>query len=213
MQNRSLRTALVAGIALSFSLTGCSVATNRSLESGHQPVVSHASYSFDLNTGPGGLSSPEASRLADWFEAMNLRYGDKITIDDPLASEATRTAISTVAGGFGIMISDAPAPVSGGLSAGTARVVLTRASATVPGCPDWSAKSDTNLLNGSSSNYGCATNSNLAAMVADPDHLLHGASGASVSSSLTTAKAIDAFHTAPPTGQASLKTDATSKDK
>jgi pilus assembly protein CpaD len=43
----------------------------------------------------------------------------------------------------------------------------------VPGCPDWSsAGRDSAAL--TDSNYGCAVNSNLAAMVANPQDLLHG---------------------------------------
>src|SRR3546814_14290905 len=41
--------------------------------------------------------------------------------------------------------------------------------------PDWSTKSSINFNNATSSNYGCATNSNLAAMVADPNDLIKGA--------------------------------------
>ena len=77
------------------------------------------------------------------------------------------------------------APVTPGtVSPGTVRVVVTRSSASVPGCPDWSAKSDSTLGNATSSNYGCATNANMAAMIADPEHLLKGASGQGVTAIL-----------------------------
>jgi pilus assembly protein CpaD len=38
------------------------------------------------------------------------------------------------------------------VNAGTARIVVTRTSAQVPGCPDWSAKSDANFKNATSTN-------------------------------------------------------------
>lgn len=51
--------------------------------------------------------------------------------------------------------------------------VVTNDLAYVPGCPDWK-----NTLEGEhesqSSNYGCATNGNLAAMIADPADLMRG---------------------------------------
>lgn len=46
-------------------------------------------------------------------------------------------------------------------------------TAAVPNCPNWRSAE---LPEGSatSSNYGCATNANLAAMVANPEDLIHG---------------------------------------
>jgi pilus assembly protein CpaD len=44
----------------------------------------------------------------------------------------------------------------------------------VPSCPDWSTTHENNYNAGNHSNHGCATNSNLAAMVADPEDLIRG---------------------------------------
>jgi hypothetical protein len=110
---------------------------------------------------------------------MDLCYGDRISIDDPLSSGATRAAVEAVAGRFGLLVGDTAPVTPGMVNAGTARIIVTRTSAQVPGCPDWSAKSDANFKNATSTNYGCASNANLAAMVADPEHLLKGASGPS----------------------------------
>jgi hypothetical protein len=53
------------------ALAGCGgIATNRSLDSIHQPVVERTNYTLDVTTGPGGLSYPEQRRLTGWFEAM-----------------------------------------------------------------------------------------------------------------------------------------------
>src|SRR3546814_2517410 len=71
----------------------------------------------------------------------------------------------------GLLLSGAAPVTTGDVPADNLRVVVTRASAFVPGCPDWSTKSSINFNNATSSNYGCATNSNLAAMVADPNDL------------------------------------------
>jgi len=198
------RPRLLAGVvpALCLALAGCGgIPTNRALSAAHQPVVSHTAYALDLTTGPHGLSAGEAQRLDGWFAAMNLRYGDHITIDDPLKSEATRAVIAGVVGRYGLQLGDDIAVSEGSVSAGIARVVITRAQAAVSGCPDWSANNENNFHNATSSNFGCAVNSNLAAMVADPDHLLAGARGSGQTVVLTSNKAIDAYRNAKPSGE------------
>ena len=198
----------LAGTALALSLglalAGCGMPSNRSLESVHQPVVERTNYTFDVNSGSGGLSYSEQQRLAGWFEAMDLRYGDRIAIDDPLSSGATRSAVEALAGRYGLLLSDQAPITVGHVSAGTARIVITRSKATVPGCPDWSAKSDVNLANGTSSNYGCAVNSNLAAMVADPEHLVKGVQGHSDTVVMSSTKAIGSYREQAPTGEKGL---------
>jgi len=198
MRNPTIyRPNLVSGalaLSLSLALSACGgMATNRSLDSVHQPVVEKTNYVLDVTTGPGGLSLPEQRRLAGWFEAMNLRYGDKIYIDDPLASPATRGAVDAVAGKYGILLSDGAPVTQGYVNAGTARVVVVRAIASVPGCPDWRDNSDANFANATSHGFGCAVNSNLAAMVADPEHLVKGATGSGETVVMTSTKAIDAY--------------------
>jgi pilus assembly protein CpaD len=54
------------------------------------------------------------------------------------------------------------------------RVVLERYVVTMPVCPDWSHVSWANFKNQTSSNFGCATSDDLAAMVADPRDLAVG---------------------------------------
>lgn len=206
----------LAGTALALSLglalAGCGgMPTNNSLESLHQPVVERTNYTFDVTTGAGGLSYPEQRRLAGWFEAMDLRYGDRISIDDPLESGATRAAVEGLAGRYGIIVSNDAPVTPGHVNAGSARVIISRSKASVPGCPDWSAKSDANLRNATSSNYGCAVNSNLAAMVADPEHLIQGAHGQSDTVVMSSTKAIDSYREREPSGKGDLsKTSSTS---
>lgn len=181
-------------LALGLALAGCGgMAANRTVESVHQPVVEKTNYVLDLTTGPGGPSLPEQRRLADWFDAMDLRYGDKVYIDDPLASGSTRAAVEAVAARFGMLLNDGSPITQGYVNAGTARVVVVRATASVPGCPDWRDNSDTNFANGTSHGYGCAINGNLAAMVADPNHLVHGATGSGETVVMSSNKAIDAY--------------------
>lgn len=206
----------IAGSALALSLAtvlaGCSgmgMADNRSLDSVHQPIVERVNYTLDVTTGPGGLSYPEQRRLAGWFEAMDLRYGDRISVDDPLDSEQTRAMVSSLAGRYGLIVGDTAPATQGYVTAGTARIIVTRAKAHVPGCPDWSAKSDFNPNNASTSNYGCATNANLAVMVADPEHLLKGAQGSGETTIMTSNKAIGTYREKRPTGADGIKSNNT----
>ncbi len=212
ISNKALASALSASLVL--ILGGCGgMPSNRSVESIHQPVVTRTNYTLDITAGPGGVSIPEQRRLAGWFEAMDLRYGDRITIDDPLKSGATRAAVQGVAGRYGMIVGDEAPVTPGYVNPGTVRVVVSRSTAEVPGCPDWSVKSETNLANGTSSNYGCATNSNLAAMVADPEHLLHGANGTGTTTVMSGNKAIDSYREAPPTGEKGLSNQSTQTGK
>ncbi len=207
MRNSMFRAAPAAlALSLGLVLAGCGgMPNNRSLESVHQAVVERTNYTLDLTTGPGGLSIPEQRRLAGWFEALDLRYGDRIAIDDPLASGATRAAVEAVVSSHGLLVGSETPVTPGLVNAGTARVIVTRSSANVPGCPDWSAKSDGNLANATSTNYGCAVNSNLAAMVADPEHLIQGAKGSSQTVVMRSNKAIETYRDAVPTGEKGLK--------
>ncbi len=203
-----------AAIAISLALfvAGCSGSTDpiRGLESVHQPVVERTNYALDLHTGSGGLPVPEQRKLADWFEAMNLRYGDRISIDDPLASTATREAVAAIAARYGLLVSDVAPVTEGYVDPGQARVVVTRSSASVPGCPDWSHRTGSNLSNKSWSGFGCAVNGNLAAMVADPEHLLKGADGTGETVVMSSSKAITSYRKKAPTGEGGLKENATS---
>lgn len=209
--NRSTTAALALALAATLSACSATQPENRMINSVHQPVVERDRYVFDVETLPGGgLSVPEQRRLADWFESLGLKYGDKIGLDDPLQSKATTAAIDGVAGRWGMFV-NGPAPVTPGyVAAGGARVVVTRATASVPGCPDWSAKSDFSMSNRTSSNFGCAINGNLAAMVADKEHLVQGANGTGETVVMSGTKAIDSYRAARPSGEGGLKTNATS---
>lgn len=214
MRNMTNRIAVRSALALSLglALSGCigGIPSNVSLESINQPVVERTNYTLDVMTGPGGLSVPEQRRLAGWFEAMDLRYGDRITIDDPLRSGSTRAAVEGVASRFSLLVGDQPPVTPGAVNPGTARIIVTRSTASVPNCPNWSANSDANPRNATSPGYGCSVNGNLAAMVADPEHLLKGANSKGTTVTMTSTKAIESFQKAPPTGEQGLKQQSSS---
>lgn len=55
-----------------------------------------------------------------------------------------------------------------------AELILERHLVTLPACPDWSRQSGTDFANLPHSNFGCATQTNLGLMVAEPRDLLRG---------------------------------------
>ncbi len=163
--------------ALGLSVTACgSTTANRSVYSERQPVVSKANYVLDLSAGNGGLSSAEQSRLAGWFDALELGYGDRVAIDDPnySTSPVAKAAVEAIVARYGLLISDTAPITDGYVPAGLMRVVVSRTSASVPGCPDFSHRSHTDFQVRTSENYGCGTNSTLSAMIADPEDLVRG---------------------------------------
>ena len=199
-------------LSLGLALAGCGgMPGNRTVESIHQPVVQRVDYTLDVTTGPGGLSQTEQRRVAGWFEAMDLRYGDKVAIDDPLQSGATRGTVEGLVGRYGLLLGNEAPVTPGYVNAGTVRIVVSRTKASVPSCPNWSANSDVNLGNATSSNYGCATNSNLAAMVANPEHLIRGDHSRGETTVMSSTKAIEAYRTATPTGASGALKQTSSK--
>jgi pilus assembly protein CpaD len=197
--------ALSLGLALSACNTaGAGSAINRSLDSVKQPVVEQQSYALDLEATSGGLPISEQRRLADWFESMNVRYGDRIGIDDATASGGVRGDVAKIAGRYGLLVADGAPVTQGYVDPGKVRVVVTRSRAFVPGCPDWSEHVTEHGNNSTSPNYGCSVNGNLAAMIADPQQLLHGAAGTGDTVIMSSTKAIESYREAKPTGAAGL---------
>lgn len=197
MLQRSLLLPLLAPALL---LGGCMGTQNRGLESVHQPVVSRQDYAFDVAAGPDGLAAGEGRRLDGWLASMRLGYGDKVSIDDPTGSRDARDEVARTVAAYGLLISDDRPVTNAPVVPGSVRVVVSRMHAAVPGCPDWSRNASFEPDNNTSSNYGCAINSSLAAMIADPEDLVHGR-GTALTDPTRSSKAIDAFRRAAPSGQ------------
>jgi pilus assembly protein CpaD len=180
-------------------LSACGT-NNHGLESVYQPVVERNDYVFDVQTAGNRLAEGEGQRLAGWLGSMGLRYGDRIAVDEPSQNDAVRSEIATYADRYGLLVSDQAPVTVGEIRPGTARVVVTRTTASVPNCPDKSPAFQPDYSASTSANFGCATNSNLAAMIADPIDLVRGAPGSPLSDSATSAKAVNAYRRATPSG-------------
>jgi len=197
--------AATLAISLGLALTACGdTPNNRTLYSVKQPVVEHHNYTLDIAAGTGGVPVPEQQRLADWFDTLNLRYGDRVAIDGMIGSDAVRSDVAAIASRHGLLLAEGAPITEGYIDPGKVRIVVTRARAHVPGCPDWTDQLASNLDNSTSDGFGCAVNSNLAAMVANPEHLLHGAEGTGETVVMSSTKAIETYRAQEPTGKAGL---------
>ena len=202
---------LVAAAAIS----GCAYKPGPDPEAGvipvHEPVVNRADFVFDAAAPNGSLASSEAARLDSWFRSLNLRYGDSVYVEGGPYSEAARSQIGAIAASYGLLMTEGAPVTAGGAAPGSVRVIVSRTVASVPDCPNWERKAQPNYNNKMMPNFGCGVNANLAAMVANPEDLVHGREGSSVTDVMTGSKAVGVYRSTAPTGTKGLQDTKTSK--
>jgi pilus assembly protein CpaD len=172
---RNIKFLTIAGLTV--ALAGCgTLPTNTSMYSVHQPVVERTTMAIDVSADSSGIPANDQRRMTEWFDGLELGYGDRVAIDygDGYANASAAKFVAKAAAERGVLMSDTAPVTAGQVAPGTIRVVLTRSTASVPTCPDWSSNYENNYNAGNHSNHGCAINSNLAAMVADPEDLVRG---------------------------------------
>ena len=202
-------------LAAASSLAGCGTVAPRTdaargVEPVNVPVVTHQDFAFDAAAPDGQLTDLDAARLDGWFRGMDLGYGDRIFVEGPYSSSA-RPDVARVAGRYGLLVAEGGPVLPGTIAPGVVRIVVSRTRASVPDCPNWREPSQPNYNNHSMPGYGCAVNGNLAAMIANPEDLIHGREGSGLSDALTSTKAVDYYRNATPTGSKGLQDTATSK--
>lgn len=185
------------GIAATLSACG---PINRSVESVHQPVVSRADYVLDVDAAAlAGPQSAEAQRVAAWFTSLDVGYGDDVTVDDPTETGVAKETIAALLADQGLLLAGDAPETQGEIGAGKVRVVVSRSAASVSGCPNWDRISAPEYEASTMSNYGCATNANLAMMVANPADLVRGQTGYHTDARAVN-KAVKAYRDRLPTG-------------
>ena len=201
MPTRSSTAVAALALSLGLALSACNQApVNNSLYSTKQPIIERSNFALDLAAGAEGLPIPEQQRLADWFDSLGLKYGDRVALDGGAGYDAAREDIAAIAGRRGLLLADGAPITTGQIRPGSVRVVVTRSTASVPGCPDWQDHFASNLENATTDGFGCAINSNFAAMVADPEHLLHGSEGTGETVVMSSTKAIESYREQDVTG-------------
>ena len=188
----------IFGLVIGATLAGCATVPDQpsaGLAAVNVPIVNRANYTYDAAAPGGVLAYGEVERVDAWFRALDMRYGDTVYVDG--GAMAAREQVAMVAGRYGILVNQGSPATAGVLGPDAVRVVVSRTEARVPNCPNWSTAGSPNFENLTTSNFGCGVNSNLAAMVADPNDLLHGRSAGSASDGATAAKAIKMYRDWP----------------
>jgi pilus assembly protein CpaD len=175
----------------------------RGMDSLNQPVVRRTDYVMDLTDASGGVPAAEKARLRSWFDSLGVGYGDSVFVEEAYGSGPGTADVATVAAEYGLLLSEGAPVTAGSVQPGIVRVVVSRSTASVPGCPNGGTFSGPSTV---STNYGCAVNSNLAAMVANPSDLVLGQAGSGTGDAATASKAIRVYREAPPTGTKGLTT-------
>jgi pilus assembly protein CpaD len=201
-------------LALTAAVAGCQHQpgdlADRGVAAVNEPIVARSDYMIDVAAPSGSLDPSEAGRLDAWFRNLQLRYGDVVYVDGDY-SQMARGDVARIAGQYGLLVSPGAPVTTGQVAPGTVRVVVSRTAASVPGCPNWERPAQPNYNNRMLPNFGCSVNSNLAAMVANPEDLIHGREGSGVGDSMTTTRAIRAYREAVPTGTQGLQDVNTTK--
>lgn len=210
---RTKNFAAIVALTAGAGLAGCvsprtnelTAANNPSLYSVHQPVVERSDFALDLSAEGGQVSRAEIERLHGWFSSIGLRYGDRISVDEGYGAGRARDDVALAVSEYGLSLADGAPVTAGQVPAGSIRVVATRDVADVPSCPDWDARDNgVSPRQNTSSNFGCATNSNLAAMIANPADLVRGQSDSGNGAAGTASRAIRVYRQRQPTGQQGL---------
>ena len=147
--------------------------------------VRWVTFEHDVRFGSdgAGLGQAERARLQRFLARHDAGYGDKLLIGsrgirtsgDEIRQAARReSAVAAELRALQLppgLLADAPAR---NLWDGSVKVVLGRYIVIPPECPDWSKRADGDPGNQPSSNFGCATTTNLGLMVANPGDLVRG---------------------------------------
>ena len=214
MERRKSLAFLAIGTALAASAASAKPpqrhGPQRGLDSLNQPVVQRTDFAIDFQSGDDGLSALDRSRLDGWFRSLDLGYGDRVFVDEGYGPGPARYDVARVAAEYGVLLSEGAPVTAGKVAPGGVRVVVSRSTASVPDCPNYRRNSGPSST---SSNYGCAVNSNLAAMIADPQDLVLGQAGSVAGDGTAGTKAIKVYREAQPTGAKGLNETSTTRGK
>jgi pilus assembly protein CpaD len=204
-------------LALGFAASGCGMdnhdgplthVSNPSLYSINQPVVQRTDYVFDVNSTGDGIGPGELARLDDWFRSLELGYGDRVSIDERggYADPRTRDDIARAAADRGVLLANGAPLTAGAAQPGAVRVIVSRSTASVPGCPIWEDP-QIGASTRTSTNFGCSVNSNIAQMIGDPNDLVLGQSSDGEPGGAIASRAIKAYRDRAPSGAGGAKVE------
>lgn len=187
MRNR-LSARFLAPLALALGLAGCG-GFNGATEAYDSPVDNHPiTVSADMQTlsvaaprAKNGLTDDERRAVAAFAAAYKERGHGALTVSAPSGSANTASAMNMLVEVRDILtekgipadqIGYTPYRPSGGDGAPPLILSYKRYVATPSPCGDWSLDYAKDPANGIPPNFGCATQNNLAAMIAEPADLV-----------------------------------------
>ena len=168
-------------LCLAIWAAGCAstpkpVEVARNTEAPNSIVVSETTSSHTVRYQTG--DEPDAAQITglnDFLIGADVERGDRILIERSAspADDGRASILADALARKGLLpaMSEAASVPQGEL-----HLVIHQYVATAPGCPNWTKPPGNDFDNTMHSDFGCATASNLAAMVADPHDLLAGRS-------------------------------------
>jgi len=168
------RTPLALGLATTLLLGACNPATvYTDAEAPRNLTLDTSTTRVDLHFAPGSaqLSPAEAGQLRRLAANGAIGAGDRVTVASagtPYVAEQRVASVSAVLLGYGVVVTGAQLA---NVPPNHAIVEVTRTLVTLPPCPNWSKQSQPDDANAPSSNFGCASETNLGLMVANPTDL------------------------------------------
>lgn len=172
----ALQALLLAGAAL-FALNGCSrnfMHYSDRLPVEHQPKVEAYDLSHTVaGSADAGTFDAAARDALDAFMARQPARARSVVVVASGDPAAQRLGTETVAWlrheGY-----EPQGPVAAKDAKAAVQVVVRRYTVTLPACPDFTQYPGNTFANAESSNWGCATATNLGLMVANPGDLIEG---------------------------------------
>lgn len=174
---------LLAGLAVMAMLASCDwepaqFVTNASTEGDNfRPGnrVDLVQYNHTVKfTCPGARTSKrELSQLDAFFNGIQLKYGDEITLRGGTAARQRYLTRYIKKTGLPVTVRVEPNTPSSGKSNAIA-LLVERYVVTPPACPNWSKFNGNEQRNMPGSQYGCATDAALGYMIANPKDLAIG---------------------------------------
>ena len=158
---------LVVTVAVTTTMAACTSRTEN-WSPAQSPKVNKVNWiSFSHEVRPGragnGLSKTERRRLDQFSADISLGYGDQVVVKTP-RRHVTRAGAALVSY-FRARRLDPTIRVidrNQGQDGNTVRIIVGRYVVIPPKCPDWTKQSGPDPSNRASSNFSCATTSNLA---------------------------------------------------
>lgn len=185
MTHRFVTSRLFAAILVAGPLAACAPSLTNSqwtdAQSPKENKVLFLRQTHDVRFDPGKdkLSAAELKTLEAFLAREEIDPNDDITLSVANAPDGKGNALSqrrqaAIANYLKSLHLKTALDGEGGAPVDQVTVVVGRYVVVPPNCPDWRKPSEDDPSNTSSSNLGCATETNLGLMVADPRDLVSG---------------------------------------